>query len=228
MCFDIMATEIDNGGLKTICQRKSCDSSSKWRLRKMLHFSSTEEASKQWRTAVVKATLRKYIRHEQKRRQLAKLVKEEFKGLMNKNPRGLVKYSHANQNVANTQQARGAMAPKNTTQYLMDIAYDDMLRDNSYQCSLRPDFEFAACYQSSSNNACSDLDSTYEKCVAFQQRDFEEVYSSHASCWSGLNRSAWLRVVRKRAHLSYWLSIRFETKDRMQRCAWWGLFVHKM
>ncbi|KAK6314595.1 hypothetical protein J4Q44_G00141240 [Coregonus suidteri] len=74
MCLDIMDTKVEFEVLKPCYTRRSAKLS-KCRLRKLLHLSS-KEGLKRWRTNIVKATLKKYIRCEQKRL-LAKLVNQE-------------------------------------------------------------------------------------------------------------------------------------------------------
>ncbi|KAF7670036.1 hypothetical protein LDENG_00074370 [Lucifuga dentata] len=82
------------------------------------------EACKPCRASSVKATIRKYIRREQKRAQLAKLKAmkvfdnrdlKEAKCEAVETSTGEFTYSHP-----------GAMAPENTTQYLMNNVYDDL------------------------------------------------------------------------------------------------------
>lgn len=172
MCLETMDTNSKH--IKTNCLRKTMKAGSKlkWRL---LRVSAEEddEAFKQCRTSAVRATVRKYLRREQRRAQLAKLVlgdlgkKEKMESAYEESPAAARVHRHP----------PGAMAPENTTQYLMGNVYEDQKTDHTvpvqtsahlYDESLSPRSVYAA------------LDSGYESCLAFQQRDFEEVFNL---CW---------------------------------------------
>lgn len=118
--------------------------------------------------ASAKATIRRYIHREQRRAQLAKLT-----GIIGGHKRKKEK-DDENPGVC---QPLGAMAPANTTQYLMRNAYEDM-KTSSVQFDPTPNETSAHAYVESLSPSCvyAALDSGYETCLAFQHRDFEEVY----------------------------------------------------
>lgn len=117
-------------------------------------------------------TIRKYLRREEKQRrsQLAKLTRALMVvGDIEKKKKKKKKESvwceeEERRNHAAT--PSGAMAPQNTTQYLMGNVYEDMTTHVS-----------AAHLYSESPAVCAPLDSDYDSCLAFQQRDFEEVFN---------------------------------------------------
>ncbi|KAL0963040.1 hypothetical protein UPYG_G00348900 [Umbra pygmaea] len=125
MCLD-MDTKVELKVHKPCYNRRS-GKLSKCKLRKLLNLSSEQEGLKLWRANVVKATLKKYLRCEQKRRLIAKLYNQK-KVLTEKcaNERFVGTGS-----VSTTTQHVCAMAPENTTQYLMDIVYKDMRIETS-------------------------------------------------------------------------------------------------
>lgn len=57
----------------------------------------------------------------------------------------------------------GAMAPPNTTQYLMDTLYDDLKMDA----------------QSTPDGLYTPFDSCSDSCLYFQQKDFEQLFSTN-------------------------------------------------
>lgn len=140
----------------------------RWRLLRVA--TDEDEALKHCRATAV---IRKYLRRQPRRVHLAKLVK--VVGVLGEKRKreAVCEESPAAARVAG--HPAGAMAPENTTQYLMGNAYEDM-RTNAqpaavshvtsahvYDESLSPRGVYAA------------LDSSYESSLAFQQRDFEEV-----------------------------------------------------
>lgn len=167
MCFEKMAARIKH--VKNDCLRKTTKPASalRWRLLRV----SAEEALKQCGAdALRRTTIRKYLRREQKRIQLAKLaeklaeVKENEEAMLAE--RQAAACTHRSQ--------PGAMAPENTTQYLMSNVYEDMKADNVESV---PVLQYSHLYDEclSPRSVYSALDSGYESCLAFQQHDFEEV-----------------------------------------------------
>lgn len=145
----------------------------KWRLLRV--SSEGDEALKPCRAGAVKATIRKYLHREQKRAQLAKLAKA-LVGDIGKKEKMESVYEEERQ-----RHSPGAMAPENTTQYLMSNVYDD-LSENIFQ-SLPASHEISAKLYGESlspRSVYSALDADYEGFLAFQQRDFEEVF--HQCC----------------------------------------------
>lgn len=177
-----MATK--SKSLKTGYLRRNIKPGSKSRPKmrwRNLRLTFEEEASKQGRINMVNATVRKYLRREQKRIQLANLVDDM--GIKEDKSRYEAAESHAI--TFRPLHSAGGMAPANTTQYLMANVYEDICdKDGDYFNS------------PVSSESCSDmygeslsplsvyvaLDSAYERCLAFQQRDFEEVFSMCAKC----------------------------------------------
>ncbi|KAJ8007232.1 hypothetical protein DPEC_G00115390 [Dallia pectoralis] len=121
-----MDAKVECEVLKSCYSRRS-GKLSKCRLRKLLSLSPGQEGLKMWRANVVKATLRKYTRCEQKRRLIAKLVNQQQHACSEN--REMLSGTEAG--VVRDALPVCAMAPENTTQYLMDIVYDDMLIDTS-------------------------------------------------------------------------------------------------
>lgn len=71
----------------------------------------------------------------------------------------------------------GAMAPPNTTQYLMDKTYEDMEMDGDYFSS---EVHVHTCCGSLPQQSVSTaLNSSDERCLEFLQADFEEVYAAN-------------------------------------------------
>lgn len=69
----------------------------------------------------------------------------------------------------------GAMAPPNTTQYLMDQTYEDMEMDGD--CFSSEIYVHTCCGSPSHQNFS--LNSCDESCLEFLQADFEEVYAAN-------------------------------------------------
>lgn len=170
MCLETMDTRSKH--IKTDCLRKSVKLRSKLRWRLVRVFAEDDEALKHCGASRVNATVRRYVRREQKRARLTQCSNtnktEAMESLYERSPTEACVH----------RPPPGAMAPENTTQYLMSNAYEDMKPDNvqtetvSYETSshlygesLSPSSVFTA------------LDSGYESCLAFQQRDFEEVFA---------------------------------------------------
>lgn len=138
-----------------------------------------DEALKHSRASAMRATIRKYPHRQTGRVRLAKLAKvvgvlgktQERESLCDGSPATACAHHHP----------PSAMAPENTTQYLMSNAYEDMKANTQaaavsyvthahvYEESLSPSSVYAA------------LDSDYDSSLAFQQRDFEEVV--FGLCW---------------------------------------------
>lgn len=158
--------------MKTGCLRKSVNLGSKLRWRLVRVFAEEGEGLKHCRASAVNSKVRRYLRREEKRARLAQCSPNVNK---TETKESLCDRSFAEARVHLP--PPGAMAPENTTQYLMSNVYEDMktsdvqtVFDSYENCShvygesLSPSSVFAA------------LDSGYESCLAFQQRDFEEVF----------------------------------------------------
>lgn len=168
MCI-IEAMDTSSKHTKTdCCLRKTMKPGSKLRWKLLRISPENTEALQQ-----CGATIRKYLHRETRRVQLAKLATKVLGDLGRKEK----KESRPAAACMNRQPA-GAMAPQNTTQYLMGNVYEDMTTNiqtvpvshDLYSESLSPRSVYAAL----------DLDSDYEGCLDFQQRDFEEVFNQ---CW---------------------------------------------
>lgn len=156
--------------IKPACTEK-CVSKLGWRL---LRDSAEEDEALGRHRA--KITIRKYVRRERKRTQLAKLSK--ILRDMNKKDNVCVQ---KNGEASCPRRPSGAMAPGNTTQYLMSVVYEDMRTD---------DIEAAPVFHEASSRLYGEnlsprsvymaLDSGYDNCLVFQQRDFEEAFDQ---CW---------------------------------------------
>lgn len=174
MCVEAMDTRPKS--LKTGCLRKTMKPGSKsWSKLRWRNLGATfveeEEALKQGRPKTMNAIMRKYLRREQKRIQLAKIVDREE-----------ARYEAAESlaMAVRTRHSPGAMAPANTTQYLMARFYEDMRDVNGNHRSVLsvPSESCADLYGESLSppSVYDALDCGYESCLAFQQRDFEEVF----------------------------------------------------
>ncbi|KAJ0015566.1 hypothetical protein NQD34_009186 [Periophthalmus magnuspinnatus] len=149
--------------LKPVCLRKTV----KPRIElKLLRVSVDHHTGfSHWRSHMVKSTIRKYIHKEKKRVQAAKTAKttekyDEIHFVCTET--GAVPLLHQ------PRPAFGAMAPENTTQYLMDQVYEDL------QLHERPVWSFAAVSpQNEALNADTTLENGYDAFLDFQQRDFE-------------------------------------------------------
>lgn len=177
MCIEAMDTRSKH--MKSDCLRKAMKPGS--RLRWGLLRVSTEEAEafKLSRATAVKATIRKYVRREQRRAQLVKLSK--ILGDLGKKEKRETVNEETPAAACARRHPAGAMAPENTTQYLMGNVYEDM-KSNDIQAAPVSCETFAHLYGESLSprSVYSALDSGYEACLAFQQRDFEEAFDP---CW---------------------------------------------
>lgn len=68
-----------------------------------------------------------------------------------------------------------AMAPRNTTQYLMDIEYAERLDVSMEECGVSRDFSTQS-HTPFNESHFSSSDSDYDRSLDFQQRDFEELF----------------------------------------------------
>ena len=174
MCLETMDNNTKH--MKTDCLRKSMKPGSRMRWRQ-LHVSA-EEALKPCRPSAMKGNLSKCLRREQKRVHYAKL--SQIMGVMGKKEKMDAVFGKRPSAACVERPQAGAMAPNNTTQYLMSNAYEDM-KTNGHTAPVEqetPAHLYAECLSPSS--VYSALDSGYESCLAFQQREFEEMLSR---CW---------------------------------------------
>lgn len=118
-----------------------------------------EEGLKPGRYNVGKITTRGCLRQKQRQARLVKIAKttteattETFKSC-ERRPNEAFGYARR----------PGAMAPANTTQYLMDVLYKDLKMDA----------------QSTPDGLYDEFDSCSESCLYFQQKDFEELFSTN-------------------------------------------------
>lgn len=156
MCIKTMANK---------AKRKSMKFGSTLRWRPFRVPAEEGEALKPRRTTTVKATVRKYPRREHRRTQHDRLFglwkheagEEKTDFLYEESPAACVHRHPA-----------GAMAPENTTQYLMGNVYEDFKIDINQ--SVRASHE----EDGQQFSECIALDS--ECYLAFQQRNFEEAF----------------------------------------------------
>lgn len=158
--------------IKTDCLRKTMKSGSKlgWKLPRV--FTEDDEALKKCRATAVR-TIRKYLRREQRRGQLAKLV--EVLGDIGKKGKRQSVDEESRLAACVYRKPSGAMAPQNTTQYLMGNVYEDM-KTNIQTVPASHETSTHMYSESTSPSVYDALDADYESCLAFQQRDFEEVF----------------------------------------------------
>lgn len=131
-----------------------------------------DEALKQCRGSALR-TIRKYLGRAPRRPRLADLA--ELLGGIG----GKAKMESAREEgrvaACAHRQPSGAMAPENTTQYLMGNVYEDMATDDAQ--AVPRDTSADACSGSlSSPTVCAPQDCDEDGCLAFQQRDFEEAF----------------------------------------------------
>lgn len=162
--MDIKSTYLKPGE-----QRKNVKSGTKPRLRL---FAEAEALEHGRHVGAIKMTVRKYLRLEQRRLQLAKNQANH-----GDSSRKMTTKARRRAEALIASQAPGAMAPKNTTQYLMGNVYADMTDDHEqthapavlqYDQSPSPKHVYAA------------LDADYESFLSYQQKDFEETVPL---CW---------------------------------------------
>lgn len=171
MCLETM--DAGSKHMKIDCLRKTMRAGSRLRWRQLRVSAEEDEALKPCRTSTVRATIRKYLRQEQKRAQLAKLVlgdvgkKYNMEAVYEESPAAACVHRHP----------PGAMAPENTTQYLMRNVYEDLNKDDIQTVPTSAHLHGESL---SPRSVYTALDSGYESCLAFQQRDFEKVFDL---CW---------------------------------------------
>lgn len=154
---------------KSCCVFKSVNSASqlRWRLLRVAPEEEDDDADTLGRANAVKATIRKYLRRQSKRTRRAKVLVERMGASVGEEGPAMV---------CVRRHPAGAMAPENTTQYLMSNVYEDMKTSEptpagshstttrAYEDALSPRSVYAA------------LDANYDCCLAYQQRDFEQAY----------------------------------------------------
>lgn len=148
----------------------------RWRL---FHVATQDnEAPKQCRATAVRATIRKNLRQQSKRPHLAKFaqVLED----VDKTKKTESMYKEGSATACVHSHPPGAMAPANTTQYLMNNVYEDM-KSNIHSVPVSPEIS-GHLYGEwlSPRSVYAELDSGYESCLSFQQRDFDEMFEL---CW---------------------------------------------
>lgn len=161
--------DINSTYLKPGDQRRNVNSGTKPRLRP---FDEAEALEHGRHVGAIKMTVRKYLRLEQRRLQLAKNLANH-----GDRSRKMTAKARKRNEAFFASQAPGAMAPKNTTQYLMGNVYADMTDD--YE---RPHVPAVLQYDQSPspNHVYAALDADYESFLSYQQKDFEETVSL---CW---------------------------------------------
>lgn len=168
MCMETM--DIQSTYLKPGEQRKNVNFGTRPRLRL---FDEAEVLEHGRHGGAIKMTVRKYLRLEQRRLQLAK-------NLANHGDPGRKMMSKAQRRneAFFASQAPGAMAPKNTTQYLMGNVYADMKDDHEQtRAPAVPQYDQFP----SPNHVYASFDADYESFLSYQQKDFEETVPL---CWA--------------------------------------------
>lgn len=169
MCLEKM--EFSSKLLNSECPlRKAAKSAGmrpKW---KFVHMSTTKEAVKPYSTP----TIGKYFQRQQKRIRAAKLRKTMA--------RDVDVRRNTEETVFEECLPSGAMAPQNTTQYLMNGVYEDLKTSHNVSFSgFSETYDHLYCESMSPTRVYAELDSTcYENCLDFQQRNFEEMFGLYA------------------------------------------------
>lgn len=150
---------------------EKCVPKLRWRL--LCDSTREDEAQRRHR---VKMPIRKYVHREKKRTQMAKLSKI----LRDMNKKDIVCVPK-NAEASGDRQPPGAMAPRNSTQYLMSVVYEDMKADDIESAPVLHE-DSARLYGEclSPRSVYMALDSVYDNCLAYQQKDFEEAFDQ---CW---------------------------------------------
>ncbi|KAM3587919.1 uncharacterized protein V6R79_017216 [Siganus canaliculatus] len=170
MCLETMSSR--SKYMKTDCRlRKTMTAESKMKWRSLRVFSEEEGAFRHYRYSAMQVTIRKYLRHVQRRRRLAK-------------PSKIPRDTGKEEKMESVYEAcvphppSGAMAPENTTQYLMSNVYEDMMADDTRTVE---NHTSARLYDESlsPSSVYSVLDTCYDRCLDFQQKDFEETFGSY-------------------------------------------------
>lgn len=124
------------------------------------HAPSCDRGLKPERPNMGKVATRRYLRQKQRRARLTKAprtipetTKEASRQPSERSP----------SEACGNRRHPGAMAPPNTTQYLMDIVYEAVNMDA----------------QSNPEGLYTAFDSCSERCLYFQQKDFEELCSAN-------------------------------------------------
>lgn len=168
MCVKMMTIKAKR--MKTSYLRKNMKFGSKLTLRLFPVSAEEDEALKQSRATTVRTTIRKYLPRERRRAQQDGLC-----GLRGHTGRknGDFMYEESTATACVHRHPAGAMAPENTTQYLMGNLYEDM--NININKSVQDSQEVAAQQFSecpSPTSSCTALDC--ESYLAFQERNFDE------------------------------------------------------
>lgn len=147
-------------------QRKITKSGTKPHLRLFDEAAAALERGR--RGDAIKLTVRKYLRLEQRRIQIAKDLAD-----CGAPARRTTAKARRKTAASFTSQAPGAMAPRNTTQYLMGNVYADMT-DDAELTHTPVAFQYGQ--SPSPTRVYAALDADYESFLSYQQRDFEEAF----------------------------------------------------
>lgn len=170
MCVKMMTTKAKR--IKTSCLRKNMKFGSKLTWRLFPVAAEENEALKQSPATTVKTTIRKYLRREQRLAQQDGLC--TLRGHTD-GKNGDFMSAESTYTACVHRHPAVAMAPENTTQYLMGNLYEDMNIDinKSVQDSQAVAAQqFSEC--PSPTSSCTALDS--DSYLAFQQRNFDEAF----------------------------------------------------
>lgn len=174
MCFDAM--EVNSKRIKPGGQRKNIDTGSKvtW----SLLFEDEDEALKNGRPSAIKMIIRKHPRLEKRRAQLARHTRNHGNLSRNVTEKSWRHNGPIEHRVL--RQPSGAMAPNNTTQYLMSNVYEDMRTSDDVDDQADPVTRQISKRQygqsPSPNDVYAALDTGYESFLSYQQKDFEEAF----------------------------------------------------
>ncbi|XP_078021401.1 uncharacterized protein LOC144461771 [Epinephelus lanceolatus] len=176
MCIETMASKPKHS--KTYFLRKTLKPGSKLVLKLLRVSPEDNEALRRCGVSAVSATIRRYLRREQRRARLTKLA-GALGDIGEKDQRETTVCEESPAAACINRQPSGAMAPENTTQYLMGNVYADM-KANIHTAPAAHETSthlYSECLSPWGVYAAMD---SHESCLAFQQRDFEEVFNQ---CW---------------------------------------------
>ncbi|KAM9845654.1 uncharacterized protein ACBR49_010684 [Aulostomus maculatus] len=178
MCIETM----DNTSSKHIissCIRNPTTPASEVRWTPLPAFTQRDEAFRQGRGGSMKAP--GHLQHNQRWAQTPYPNHHNSQAGKKRNQKEK-QLKHKSSRARTNHRLPGEMAPENTTQFLMSNVYEDVFDvSESNVLAVPPHGASSKTYgESSPGSVYAALDTDYEICLAFQQRDFDELFGL---CW---------------------------------------------
>lgn len=165
--------DISSNPAQTTCARRNDRpvSQMRWELPRVSAYKE-EQALKLCRVNVMRPTTPRFLHREQMR------VDPVWHTKASRKKNGKVAMSNRQLTAAwlNSRPA-GAMAPGNTTQYLMSKVYEDVTTDGVGVTNVRNENVYRDCL--SPPRVYAELDSCYESSIDYQMQDFEGVFDQY-------------------------------------------------